>query len=142
MATGLMLASKISGIVDDDGTGTTGTVIDKLWMQQLDAGDTINVNGPINVQYNGTERAEFFTSSNQARILTGHAFDNDTSEGCHIFLGRNNDASTPAAGFLALEDKGGTTYYVHVDDSGVLRVGTTVPDNSNDTTNTVVGTQT
>ena len=38
MATGLILASKLAAITDDDGTGTTGTVIDKTWMQQLDAG--------------------------------------------------------------------------------------------------------
>lgn len=59
-----------------------------------------------------------------------------------VILGRNNNGSTPAAGNIRMTDKGATEYYVWPDDSGNLRIGTTAPTNAQDTSGTVVGTQT
>jgi hypothetical protein len=142
MATGLILASKIAAITDDDGTGTTGTVIDKTWMQQLDAGATIDVAVPLVFKLSGNSQVEIFANSDRSNALKASAFDNGANGGCSITLERNSHSTTPAAAFILMEDKSGTDYFLWVDDSGVLRIHTAVPTNANDTAGTVVGTQT
>ena len=69
-------------------------------------------------------------------------FDNGSSIGRRINILRNENASTPAAGHIVLEDKGGALFRIWPDDSGVLRIHTADPTNANDTSGTVVGTQT
>jgi hypothetical protein len=68
--------------------------------------------------------------------------DRGTEGGKGIFLDRNNNASTPAAAWVGMRDKGNTGYYIWPDDSGVLRIHTAQPSNANDTAGTVVGAQT
>ncbi len=69
-------------------------------------------------------------------------YDNGAGLGPLLTIRENNNASTPAAGALALYDKGSTLFYMWTDDSGNLRIGTSAPINANDTSGTVVGTQT
>jgi hypothetical protein len=78
------------------------------------------------------------TSAGQLGIACG---DHGASNGGFLSLARNTNATTPAGGHIRFTDRGGTTYYVHADDAGVLRIGTTNPTSATDTTNTVVGTQ-
>lgn len=73
--------------------------------------------------------------------LIMQSYDNNTGIGPNIILENNTDATTPAGGVITLWTKSGTAYYLHVSDDGKLRLGTTAPNNANDTTNTVVGTQ-
>lgn len=61
--------------------------------------------------------------------------------GARIFMGRNSNAS-PGAPHMIWIDKGGSAWYLHVDDSGILRVGSTEPTGPNDTANGAVGDQT
>ncbi len=70
------------------------------------------------------------------------AADNGSSVGGRIIVGNNTNASTPAAGHLRIIDKGGTSYRIWPDDSGNLRIWDGNPIGSNDTSGTVVGTQT
>ena len=76
------------------------------------------------------------------RVIATWPFDNGSGVGGYILIERNNNASTPAAGFLRMVDKGAQAYSVWPDDSGVLRIGTSFITNANDTSGTVVGTQT
>jgi hypothetical protein len=69
--------------------------------------------------------------------------DRGTSIGSRVWLNRNNNATTPAAGHIVMLDKGGDGYRVWPDDSGNLRiVANTDPTNANDAVGTIVGTQT
>jgi hypothetical protein len=71
--------------------------------------------------------------------------DNDTSPGNTVYIGRNTDATYPAAGHLTLVANNGTAYYLWVDTTGDLRIHTNPPSNLTgvtDTGGTVVGTQT
>jgi hypothetical protein len=72
------------------------------------------------------------------------AMDRNTAAGRGISIGRNSDGAFPAAGYLALQAAGGTSYYLWVDATGDLRIHTTPPsqdDGVSDTAGTVVGTQ-
>lgn len=62
--------------------------------------------------------------------------------GRHIVLGRNNNASTPAAGHIRIARMSGTVHFIWPDNSGNLRIHTAEPTNANDTAGTVVGAQT
>ena len=94
-------------------------------------------------QYAGSARAGMyqFAATSQMQLLA-----TDTGAdgiGCRFYAGRNTNASTPAAGVLAIEDKAGDLYRIWPDDSGVLRILTGAwPTNANDTGGTVVGAQT
>ena len=68
--------------------------------------------------------------------------DNGTSFGCLLSLGRNTNSSTPAAAVLRMRDKGNGWRYIWSDASGVVRINTSAPTSANDTSGTVVGTQT
>ncbi len=80
-------------------------------------------------------------TSGYARI-TLSSFDNTTGIGANIFIQRNSNATTPAAGLLLVQDLNGTARRIWPDSSGNLRIGTTDPTNANDTSGTVVGAQT
>jgi hypothetical protein len=89
---------------------------------------------------NGTERADLnFAGDSFFRLID---FDNDAGNGPRIIIGRNTDASTPAAGHIWMTDKGATPYFIWPEDNGDLRIGTTTPTFANDASGTVVGTQT
>lgn len=85
------------------------------------------------------ELAALSSGYNYLRLYAG---DNGTNGGQFFQIGRNSSGSTPAAANIALEDKGGTYYFIWPDDSGNLRIYTGEPTNANDTSGTVVGTQT
>lgn len=80
-------------------------------------------------------------TSGYARI-TLTAYDNTTGIGANVFIQRNSNATTPAAGLLLIHDLNGTARRIWPDSSGNLRIGTTDPTNANDTSGTVVGAQT
>lgn len=62
--------------------------------------------------------------------------------GAYLGAGRNTNSGTPAAGHVQLDNRAGTVYRLWPDASGNLRIGTTAPNNANDSSGTVVGTQT
>lgn len=71
------------------------------------------------------------------------SYDNGASFGHFLSLGHNNNGSTPAAGFVKFTRRTGTTDNVWSDNTGVLRTWSgSNPTNANDTSGTVVGTQT
>lgn len=88
---------------------------------------------------NGTQYARINVTGRAVMELS--TVDNSTSIGPTFVAGRNSNASTPASGNIAIINKDGTTYYLWVDATGDLRIGTTAPTNANDTSGTVVGTQ-
>lgn len=64
--------------------------------------------------------------------------------GAYVYAGRNLSGNGAAA-TLRLEDKNGTPYYLWIDATGVVRVGTSPPTENgsvSDTSGTVIGTQT
>jgi hypothetical protein len=90
---------------------------------------------------NGSLRAKMQIGNNDAALVFS-AFDNGSSIGPLVHVDRNSNGSTPSAGSLRMVDRGGTNYYLWPDDSGVWRIGTSAPSSANDTSGTVVGTQT
>ncbi len=110
----------------------------------------ININMPagvattaraIRVTLDSTLRANLQIDDTHAYFSIA-TYDDGAMEGPYLILGRNNNASTPAAGFINMTDKGGQGYRVWPDDSGVVRVHTADPTNANDTAGAVVGSQT
>lgn len=95
----------------------------------------------LSASYAGQERMKLEVLSNASQ-LTMSPFDNGALAGGRIFADRNTNASTPAAGTIGMRDKGGQSYWLWPDDSGVLRIDATLPVNANDTAGTVVGAQT
>lgn len=94
----------------------------------------------LELQLNGTERMRFSVASNSNEIVLA-SYDNSSSIGPYIAVGRNSNATTPAPGFLQLIDKGAANRYIWPDSSGNLRTNTSAP-TSSDTGGTVIGTQT
>ena len=80
--------------------------------------------------------------SDGLRQITMDSADNGTGVGPHVTINRNNNASTPAAGYVNLYDNGNFRRSIWPDSSGNLRIHTFEPTNANDTAGTVVGTQT
>lgn len=70
------------------------------------------------------------------------SFDNDIYCGPILFVGRNTNATTPAAGAIGFNDRLGTISYVWTDDANLLRIGASRPKGGSDTTGSVVGDQT
>jgi hypothetical protein len=95
----------------------------------------------LKINYNGTQRQQAYTDATTNRYYI-YGVDGGAGTGSYIVLARNTNAGTPAAGFVQMENRAGTTYYLWVDSVGKLRVGTTAPTNANDATGTIVGTQT
>lgn len=90
----------------------------------------------------GTTAIYVGTPTNQTSAgLNIDSANTGTSFGPYINLGRNSNGSTPAAGFLFMANRGGTSYAVWVDNTGVGRIGTTLPTNAQDTSGSVIGSQ-
>lgn len=98
----------------------------------------------VNVQewYRGGALVAQLTALSSDTHFGMSAFDNGASYGTYITLQRNNNGSTPAAGWLQMILSGGTQRTMWVDNAGNLRLATVAPTNANDTAGTVVGTQT
>jgi len=83
----------------------------------------------------------FQQASGNGNTILMTANDAGANRGNRIWIQRNNNASTPAAGHVLLEDKGGAAYRIWPDDSGVVRINGADPTTANDTAGTVVGSQ-
>jgi len=91
--------------------------------------------------YNGTVRGYIsVTAATNQFLLNG--FDNGSGDGPNIVVGHNSNASTPAAGYIHLINRGGTGYRIWPDATGLLRIHTANPTSATDTAGTVVGAQT
>ena len=102
---------------------------------------------PLSIRVNGTVVAEFFSDGagayNVATALIANSVDNGTGAGRRIYLGRNSNGSTSAAGFLTLEERDAVTQSIWADDAGNLRIlQTDTPTSGNDLAGGVVGAQT
>lgn len=83
----------------------------------------------------------FVTCANGAATLTLAAGDFGSSgQAGHINVGRNSNATYPRPGYIMLEAKDGTDYFLWVDTTGDLRIDTSAP-TTVDTGGDVVGTQ-
>ena len=92
--------------------------------------------------YSGASRVVFIQNATENSLYM-QAYDNGSSEGPYVACERNNNASTPSAGHILLQNRGATYYYFWPDASGNLRIGgSLIPTSANDTGGTVVGTQT
>ena len=58
-----------------------------------------------------------------------------------IVVGRNTNSTNTGAGTVRLANKSGSYYYLWVDATGDLRIGTSIPTHANDTSGSVVGSQ-
>jgi hypothetical protein len=96
----------------------------------------------LQIKYSGTERASLQVLGGNASSFILNPVDTGNSYGPYMAVLGNNNASTPSAGALILRDKGSTDYSIWPDDSGVLRIHTTLPTNALDTAGVVVGAQT
>ena len=111
------------------GTGTgTGSTFDFITSRGVASGSTVH--GSATTLIVGELFAELPTED------TG-----DDITGPQFRIGRNDNASTTSAGSMRFTDRGGTDYYLWVDDTGVLRIHTSAPTGTDDTAGTVVGTQ-
>ncbi len=95
-----------------------------------------------------TSRANTFTALqtfSAGVVATGActigSYDNGTGAGPYLYIGRNNNATTPAPGHVHALDKNAVSRYLWIDSSGIVRTHTAAP-TSTDTGGTVVGTQT
>lgn len=61
--------------------------------------------------------------------------------GPRLQIGNNTNGTQASAAFIQMTDLGGTAYKIHPDNAGLLRIGTTIPVGTADTTNGVVGDQ-
>ena len=91
--------------------------------------------------YNGAERGYISVLGNANQIALV-AFDNGSNDGPNVSIANNNNASTPAAGYINLVNRGGTGYRIWPDATGLLRIHTANPTSGADTAGTVVGAQT
>lgn len=110
--------------------------------------DSLFVNMPASTS--GSVLAAYYNSTIRHQILAKAALsvyrlnsvDLGSTHGPHVEIGRNTNAAT-AAGFLRTSDKSGTFHNSWVDAAGNWRVSSaTLPTSANDTTGTVIGTQT
>ena len=92
----------------------------------------------------GTSAIYIATPSNQtASGVYLATADNGSSYGPFISINRNSNASTPAAGWIQLVARTGVAVALWIDNAGNMRLNTGGnPTNANDTSGTVVGTQT
>ena len=95
----------------------------------------------LQTHYNGTSAIDLFNSAGATCVcLNSRDIGNDVL-GPQVNIGRNTNGTQASGGNVKFHDLGGTAYFVHSDDSGKLRIGTTDPIGSADTSNTIVGTQ-
>lgn len=74
--------------------------------------------------------------------LTLKARDAGASSGPKIDIERNNNATTPSAGYINLQVRDGTDRFLWIDSVGKLRIHTAPPTNATDASGVIVGTQT
>jgi hypothetical protein len=122
---------------------------DNNWSLWVDNGvsrfDGVASTTIVDIRVGSTKQWDFEGTGSNGRPFILAAFGNGSSVGRRIQIERNNNGGTPASGHLAMEDAGGSVQYVWPDDSaatGDFRIGTTAPNNANDTSGTVIGTQT
>jgi len=96
----------------------------------------------IEWHYNGVVRGQIRANATVQAIGLAEIDLGNNVAGTTITLNRNSNGTQSGAGQLRMQDKGATLYYVHPDDAGLLRIGTTDPTGSSDTSNGVVGDQT
>lgn len=97
--------------------------------------------GKITATHAGVERIYMEADATQS-IIYLEEFDNGGGVGTRIFLRRNSNASTPAAGFILFYDLSGDFHSVWMDNADQMRVWkNNQPLNGTDTSGTVVGTQ-
>ena len=93
------------------------------------------------ISYNTPALTLTSTGVGSPRItLTGGDF--GTDRGCILSLGRNSNVDTPAAGYIYLMTRTGSSQRLWADNTGLLRIGGVDPVFANDTAGTVVGAQT
>ena len=109
--------------------------------------DAITVNMPasnsgyaLNAKYNGTSRVRIIAQSNDS-FISLPSYDNGSSYGCRIFIGRNSHSGTTSGGFLLLEASDANFYPLWFDTSGNLRTASANTQPTSGTTGTVVGSQ-
>jgi hypothetical protein len=93
------------------------------------------------VAHDGALRGFWTATSGESEIQLS-PWDNGSGPGSHLSLRRNSNGATPAAGFVELSELDGTLQRIWPDNSGNLRIYNADPTNANDTSGTVVGTQT
>ena len=126
--------------VDGTGSGLDSDLLDgkeATDFAQLGAANSFTENQTIS---KANPTVSITPTSGKAALNLGSG-DSGSSWGGAVSIGRNSNASTPAAGFLQMVDKGNQAYNIWADDSGVLRINTALPTNANDTAGTVVGSQ-
>jgi hypothetical protein len=116
--------------IDPSGTGVEGLEID------MPASTTAN---SFVVEYDGANRVRFYVDADQSYLSLVNVDLGNNVRGPNIEIGRNTNATQSSAGHIELIDKGGTSYYLHADDSGNARFGSTIPTGSADTTNDLLG---
>lgn len=103
---------------------------------------------PLEIYENGVRRIGFLSNEststfNAAIPIAIPPYDNGSNAGPRIQIGRNDNVSTPAAGHLLMRNQNGGAYRIWIDGSGDMRLWSGGdPNNANDTSGTVVGTQT
>lgn len=129
------------------GDGSTGLEINRA-TDKYSLGDYgNNINGTSIVVDDSAMNINFTASSSSMRF-SGHTLSlasgdfNDGVSGAILNVDRNINATHTAAGEVNLISKGGTAGYVWQDNSGNLRISSSVQTGTNDTTGTVIGTQT
>lgn len=109
------------------------------------AAQTINTaisSASLIVQRSGVDAVQLNALSGD-RGVAMPSFDNSSSYGPYINIGRNSNASTPASGHIIIRNLSNQYYSLWVDASANLRiVAGAQPTNATDTAGTVVGTQT
>lgn len=94
----------------------------------------------LNLRYGGVTRLTYHTYAHEFDLK---AYDAGTSYGPFFRVGNNNNASTPAPGFVACRRANGTGIYLYPDDSGVWRTTVNIlPTNAAYASGNVVGAQT
>lgn len=119
-------------VINSPAAGTIGLVVNSV------ASATAAVQKWL---YNSAERASLVLESADAYFNMAD-WDNGSNSGPRLIIGRNSNGATPAAGHLRITDNGNQARHIWPDNSGDLRIGTSAPTNANDTSGTVVGTQT
>lgn len=118
-------------------SGPSSTTYDSIFVN-MPTGTSGNV---LAAYYNATIRHQILAQA-ALSVYRLNSVDLGSTHGPHVEIGRNTNAAT-AAGFLRSSAKDGTFYNSWVDASGNWRVSAaTLPTSANDTTGTVIGTQT
>ena len=94
----------------------------------------------IKIEYINSQRAYVTTTATATQIGLAAA-DYGATIGPSVIIERNTYGSGTAAGNLRMMDKNGVEYYIWIDAAGKLRIGTTAPVSAQDTSGTIIGTQ-